>query len=54
VADTGATSFVISQELYSRVNPLLESGVLQHVVVAAYSDYLEEPTTLSVPDFVAV
>jgi fatty-acyl-CoA synthase len=43
----------VSQELHSRIAPLLGGEQLRHVIVAAYSDYLKEPTTLSVPEFVA-
>jgi fatty-acyl-CoA synthase len=50
--DAGATTLLVSQELYPRVEPLLESGELKHVMVAAYSDYLREATTLAVPDFI--
>lgn len=51
--DAGAATLLVSQELYSRVEPLLKSGDLKHVIVAAYSDYLKVPTTLSVPDFIS-
>jgi fatty-acyl-CoA synthase len=51
--DAGATKLLVSQELYPRVEPLLESGDLKHVIVAAYSDYLREATTLAVPDFIS-
>ncbi len=51
--DAGATVLLVSQELYPRVEPLLESGHLKHVIVAAYSDYLREATTLAVPDFIS-
>jgi fatty-acyl-CoA synthase len=51
--DAGASTAIVSQELYSRVEPLLGSGDLKHVIVAAYSDYLKQPTTLTLPDFVA-
>jgi fatty-acyl-CoA synthase len=51
--DAGANTAIVSQELFSRVEPLLGSGDLNAVIVAAYSDYLKQPTTLSVPDFVA-
>jgi fatty-acyl-CoA synthase len=51
--DAGSTTILVSQELYARVEPLLESGCLKNAVVAAYSDYLKQPTTLNVPDFVA-
>jgi fatty-acyl-CoA synthase len=51
--DAGAATLLVSQELYPRVEPLLKSGDLKHVIVAAYSDYLKVPTTLSVPDFIS-
>jgi fatty-acyl-CoA synthase len=51
--DAGIVTAIVSQELFARVEPLLFSGELQHVIVAAYSDYLTNATTLSVPDFVA-
>ena len=51
--DAGAVTMLVSQELYPRVEPLLKSGDLKHVIVAAYSDYLKESTTLAVPDFIS-
>jgi len=51
--DADATTMLVSQELYPRIEPLLKSQDLKHVVVAAYSDYLKEPTTLAVPDFIS-
>jgi fatty-acyl-CoA synthase len=51
-SDAGATTAIVSQELYPRIEPLLTAGQLQHVIVAAYSDYLKVPTDLAVPDFV--
>jgi len=51
--DAGAATMLVSQELYPRVEPLLKSRDLEHVIVAAYSDYLKEPTTLTVPDFIS-
>jgi len=51
--DAGANTAIVSQELYSRVEPLLGSGDLKAVIVAAYSDCLKEPTSLAVPEFVA-
>src|SRR3984885_963885 len=50
--DAGARTAIVSQELYSRVEPLLKSQELKHVIVAAYSDYLKEATTLAVPEFI--
>ncbi len=52
VKDTGATAIFAAQELYPQVKPLIGEG-LEHVVVAAYSDYLKTPTDLRVPEFVA-
>jgi fatty-acyl-CoA synthase len=51
--DAGATTLLVSQELYPRVEPLLKSQDLKHVIVAAYSDYLKVPTSLAVPDFIS-
>src|ERR1700692_377326 len=51
--DSGARTVIVSQELYARVEPLLGHSALESVVVAAYSDYLKQPTTLAVPDFIA-
>jgi fatty-acyl-CoA synthase len=51
--DAGAAVMLVSQELYPRAEPLLKSQDLKHVIVAAYSDYLKEPTTLTVPDFIS-
>ncbi len=51
--DAGATTAIVSQELFSRVEPLLRSGELTHVIVAAYSDYLKGPTPLAVPDVIS-
>jgi fatty-acyl-CoA synthase len=53
VEDAGAATAVVSQELYSRIEPLLGKSNLKSMIVAAYSDYLRQPTTLVVPDFVA-
>jgi len=52
VIDTGATTAIVAQELYAQMKPLLDEG-LQHILVAAYSDYLKQPTDLKIPEFVA-
>ena len=53
-ADSGAATAIVAQDLFDRVEPLLGArGGLEHVIVSAYSDYLERPTSLAVPDFVA-
>jgi fatty-acyl-CoA synthase len=51
--DAGATTAIVSQELYPRIDSALDSRELEHVIVAAYSDYLRRPTRLSVPEFIA-
>jgi fatty-acyl-CoA synthase len=51
--DAGANTLLVSQELYPRVEPLLKNQDLKHVIVAAYSDYLKEATSLAVPDFIS-
>lgn len=52
VDDTGAATAIVPQDLYARMQPLLGHG-LEHIIVAAYSDYLRRPTELPVPDFIA-
>jgi fatty-acyl-CoA synthase len=51
MTDSGAKVAFAAQELYPRIQPLLDDG-LDTIVVASYSDYLEQPTDLHVPDFV--
>lgn len=51
VSDTGATTVLTTQDLYAHVKPLLGDG-LKHAIVGAYSDYLQRPTDLPMPDFV--
>ncbi|AKJ30242.1 long-chain fatty acid--CoA ligase [Caldimonas brevitalea] len=58
VEDAGATTAFAPQDLYPQLQPLLAEGRqagrgLQHVIVAAYSDYATAPTELRVPEFVA-
>ena len=50
--DAGASTAIVSQELYPRIEPLLGSADLAHVVLATYADYLRSPTDLAVPEFV--
>ena len=52
VADSGARVAFVAQELLPRMQPLLGAG-LERIVVATYSDYLEVPTELPLPDVVA-
>ena len=51
--DSGAHTAIVSQELFARVEPLLGNSTLNSIIVAAYSDYLKQATTLAVPDFVS-
>ena len=48
VADSDASVALCGQELYAQLAPLLGAG-LEHIVTAAYSDYLQAPTELPVP-----
>ena len=52
VDDTGATTAFVPQDLLAQMQPLLGEG-LEHIIVAAYSDYLKRPTDLNVPEFIA-
>src|SRR5215813_317934 len=52
VSDSDATVALTGQELYAQVRPLLGDG-LQHAIVAAYADYVTQPTDLNLPDAVA-
>lgn len=52
VKDSGATTAFVPQDLADQMQPLLAEG-LKHLIVAAYSDHIQRPTELKVPDFVA-
>jgi len=51
LSDAGAATAIVGQEVYERFSPLLGKHV-QHVIVAAYSDYLTAPTDLAIPEAV--
>lgn len=60
VQDSGATVAFVPQDLHAQAQPLVDvageesgEGKLQHLIVAAYSDYLQVPTDLPVPAFVS-
>ena len=57
VHDSGATVAFVPQDLHAQAQPLVDAaggeGKLQHLIVAAYSDYLQVPTDLPVPPFVS-
>jgi fatty-acyl-CoA synthase len=49
--DSGARIAFAAQDLFERIRPLLGDAI-DRVVVATYSDYLERPTDLKIPEFV--
>ena len=51
--DSGATVMFASQEIAHNATPLLDGKPLHHLIVSAYSDYLEVPTDLPIPEFVS-
>ncbi len=57
IADSGARVAFAAQDLLPQLAPLLgqplADGGLQQVIVATYSDYLQRPSGIAVPDFVA-
>ena len=53
VKDSDAKVAIVGQELYSQISPLISEGKLDSVIVAAYSDYVEETPDLPVPDVVS-
>jgi fatty-acyl-CoA synthase len=50
--DAGARTAIVSQELHPLLEPLLGDD-LDQIIVAAYADYLRNPTDLPVPDFIS-
>jgi fatty-acyl-CoA synthase len=48
--DGGASTAFVAQDLYAQVRPLMGDR-LKHAIVATYSDYLTETTTMDVPEF---
>ncbi|MDI3292313.1 long-chain fatty acid--CoA ligase [Janthinobacterium tructae] len=51
VQDSGARVALVAQDLYVQARPLL-GAELEHILLVCYNDFVEEPTTLNVPDFV--
>jgi fatty-acyl-CoA synthase len=51
--DTQAGVCLCGQEVFGQIEPLLGSQRLEHVIVAAYSDYISPETDLSLPAEVA-
>jgi fatty-acyl-CoA synthase len=57
VADSGASTAIVAQDLLPQLQPLLGRSLadgpgLRHAIVATYSDYLKQATDLPVPGFV--
>jgi fatty-acyl-CoA synthase len=50
VHDTGASTIVVAQDLYEQYRPFVGRGIA-HAIVITYADYLQEKTSLAVPDF---
>jgi len=58
IADSGARVAFVAQDLLPELQPLLgqppaDGTGLKQAIVATYSDYLQRPTELAVPEFVA-
>jgi fatty-acyl-CoA synthase len=52
IADSGAATALAGQELYPQIAPHLGKGV-DHLIVAAYADYVVAPTDLKLPEAAA-
>jgi fatty-acyl-CoA synthase len=52
VDDSGARVALVSQEIFSKMAPLIGDEKLERVIVATYADYLRVPTSLSVPEVI--
>ena len=53
VDDADAAVAIVGQERLERIAPLLGASKLKKVIVAACSDYIEQPKLFPLPDFVA-
>lgn len=51
VEDTGATTVLVAQDLYSNIQKLNHPAI-EHIILACYGDYLKVPTDLTLPTFV--
>ncbi|MBB6092237.1 fatty-acyl-CoA synthase [Povalibacter uvarum] len=50
--DSGARTALVAQEVFPQLQPLIGKHV-DHAVVAAYADYVTEPTTIRLPEAVS-
>ena len=53
VTDSDARVAITGQELLGQVRPLIGQGLAARAIVAAYSDYLTQPTDLKMPEVVS-
>jgi fatty-acyl-CoA synthase len=53
IRDSGAKTAIIGQEVGPQLRPLL-GELIEHVVVAAYCDYIKRPTDLRLPEVVTM
>ena len=53
VADSDARTMLTAQELYPLAAPLLQEGVLDHIIVASYAEYAGEPASEELPEVAA-
>jgi fatty-acyl-CoA synthase len=51
ITDSGARVALVGQEVYPQLRPLVGHGI-DHAVLAAYGEYVKQPTDLRVPDVV--
>jgi len=47
VSDSGARTILGGQELYPQIRPLVDEGLVDHVIVACYSEYAGQPEDFS-------
>ncbi|MDQ0190286.1 long-chain fatty acid--CoA ligase [Alicyclobacillus cycloheptanicus] len=52
IEDGGIETALVGQELLPRITPLQKETTLQHIVAAAYSDYIEGTPKYALPDVV--
>ncbi len=50
VQDCGIEVAIVGQELFDRVHPLQDRGLLKHMIVAAYSDYISGDFPFDMPE----
>ncbi|MBZ2187546.1 AMP-binding protein [Alcanivorax sp. JB21] len=52
VRDSGARVALLAQEMYERARPLVDDGLLDHLLIHTYADYIGAQCELVVPDWV--